>query len=137
MSEFISFAGDALSGLVYGWPVTVVLCVLCVIGVLRQAKSEQRNWGRLTRWIGLLTFCPVLILVAGVVWAGAEKYPSAQYWRSSVAIGLLGLEVVIALIAIIRCKGARFLMTGAGSMLVWCSWWCLFIASMSIVDDWL
>lgn len=137
MGYFFWLAEQATSGLVYGWPLTVGLLVALAIGIATALKSGHRPWSGLLLWTALLCAFPLLILAAGTIWAGAEQHHSTSHWRSYSVFGLLLGGAVVAVVAVVRSRGSRLATSALAALVLWYSWWCSFVAGMSIVDDWL
>lgn len=136
-SYFFWLAEQAVDALLHIWPVTALLSLVVLGGGILAIRAKKIEGFRVVRWTLPQVLFPILILLAGAVWAGAEKYPQPSSWRSMLVLGIAILAAVVGVVATIRAKGARVLVGGISGFLLWCSFWCLFFAGMSIADDWI
>jgi len=136
-STFFWLTEQAASGLIVLWPVSVSIFALFISSVLIARKRKNTPWRIVALWAVLLWIFPFLILLAGTLWAGAEKYPSPTEWHGYSIVAIAVVQVVFAAVAVFRVAEARLLMFTIGCSAVWFSFWCLFLAGMSIADDWI
>ena len=131
------FAEEAYGGMMYVWPITAGILVIVAIGAIASIKSKNARWTELSLWGFLLFSFPFLIIAFGIIWAGSESDPNTSSWRSIIVNGTAVVEAFLAVVAVIRARGVRLLMTGVIALHLWFTFWCLFMAGMSIADDWI
>ena len=136
MSQFFWLTSQALDGLRYWWPITVVLSLLVVIAVVHTFLFKRSQF----RKIHLFTFSPLLLSMLVLVWGSAMAHHGlgrGPAWASNVVgiLWLLQIPLTIALIYFMR--GVRLFATAVLLFELWFGSLCSFMAAMSVSNVWL
>ena len=122
--------------LIPGWPFAIAVLGILAVGVVRPSGSGQRAGARGIAAFGMLLVWPLVVLLWGAIafnWSPRGKPLWPQYIAALLALG----EGVLALALVRRYRMVAgyaippFLVGTAGTLLA------LFIAFMSIVNDWI
>ena len=132
----------SLEGMVFApvfpwfWPVIAVIVVAAwSIGRLPiTVEVPRRRWSELC--------IPYLFPVAILVWANAlaeslEGKPSGWYWQELGIFVLLLLQVVAIVWLLVRHRGRLYPALAAAAVAVWWSGGAIFVAEMTVYNDWL
>jgi hypothetical protein len=130
----ISYMGwllvQAWDGLFYIWPVSTVLLALIVVTLAHTGLNREAALRR-HFWYGLLPLGGILsILLAGAICA---ENPAMTIWPD---MGMV-FTLLLAGAALYKSKDIWPLSASLCSFLVWFSFWCWFVAVMSITGDWM
>lgn len=127
MDEFLGLSGDVLDGLLYTWPITLILILLViaagVVGIKRGANARQLC----TPFVPFVA--PVVLLALGVIFRNAGN--------DQVLYGAIFGFLVLAIYATWKAQGMRLYALAAVSLIAHITFWSAFVASMSISGDWL
>lgn len=137
LERFFWFAGQALGWVLHTWPEMFVILFVIGIGASMSAPISAVKGFRLWTWLASAWVWPVLILVAAVVWAGAEKNISGPHWRSQIVLSIIFVQTGSGIVATYACRGRRWLVGGVQALSLCYSSGCVLLASMSIAEDWL
>jgi hypothetical protein len=141
--RFLLFSRWALDGLLWAWPVTLIL-VCGVAGglVLATRRGGPIVWRSFAAQV-LLLLVPVATLVLGSVYACENCSPSSlgQGVRHYAALRVVNVLFVLQLAwagwFVYSSRGARIVALFWQALFVWCTLCAGFIAGMSISGDWL
>ena len=136
LNEFFWLFGQANSGLVYAWPITVLLTAVIVAGVIVPKKRPRRSWRRYALLTAPLVASPFVVLASGAIWAKAAAYPKEAPGVWTFVLGFMALEVLYSIFAVFKSKDSRLLMLGTSLFVLHYTFWSYFIAGMAIADDW-
>jgi hypothetical protein len=123
-------SGQALSGLLYLWPVTLVLVSMLVLAVFRDYSGGRLKYGRRMFYLLLPAIGTFIILVMGSVF---EHQPSMAY----LLYVAFGVAVLLAITSVVVLRSAWMTSGSMSLCLLWYSFWCWFVSTMSITGDWL
>lgn len=127
MDEFLGLSGDVLDGLLYTWPITLLLILLViaagVVGIKRGANARQLC----TPFAPLVA--PVVLLVFGVMFGNTGN--------DQILYGAVFGFLFLAVYAIWKAQGMRLYALAAVSLIAHITFWSAFVAAMSISGDWL
>jgi hypothetical protein len=143
MGTFVRFAGWALDGLAWAWPVTATILLGLAGAALHARQRIQTTVGwRSARHLATLAV-PAAILALGT-WCACENCtPSSlgparrDLWATWVVDGLLGVQLIAAGWLVWKAHPVRLVSAMFQLLLLWYSFWASFIAAMSISGDWL
>src|SRR5213592_3054753 len=112
---FLWLFRQAADGLLYMWPVTVALCCMLSVAVLR-SRSKAKARPRGGWWLQLTPLgVPIAVLALGTVFACENCSPSSlgqgvrHIWAGHVVDALLLLQLVGAIWLVRLAVGRRFI----------------------------
>lgn len=134
---FFWLAEQAFSGLVFAWPITVILLALVVatfIAAMRRRRLALNN----AAWSLLPIVVPFTLLTWGVVFKQTGLDENLELtWQAKALYVLLVGQIPVAVLAIWRAVNARLLAAATAAFISHYSVWAAFVAGMSVTDDWL
>ncbi|PYU88217.1 MAG: hypothetical protein DMG08_26330 [Acidobacteria bacterium] len=140
---FLWLFRQAADGLLYMWPVTVALCCMLSVAVLR-SRSKAKARPRGGWWLQLTPLgVPIAVLALGTVFACENCSPSSlgqgvrHIWAMHAVDVLLVIHLTGAVGLVMLAEGARLVSSALQAILLWCSFWASFLAGMSMSGDWL
>ena len=133
-------AEQAMSALLYWWPVTLTLVVgfVLTLAVYSPIVGPRAHFCRRH----LLVLTPLAVVVLILVWGTAMEHPvtsptPASSWPSYVVFALLILQLLISVWVVWAMKGYRWFSVFIVALEQWFGLACAFVASMSVTGDWL
>ena len=120
----------AFSGIIYYWPITLLLLAFVVSSGLFAARKHSLNFGK----IYLLLFIP--FLSSPVLWilgAYFREQPQCLKFIQATFIAFIATSVVLIALS----KAARLFVTAVVLLLLWGGLMSAFVAGMSVTGDWL
>jgi len=129
---------QAASGLLYFWPVTLVLAGVVVAVGVRSAKRQDLTV-RCLVWSIVPGLVPLVLLVWGTLFERADSGRAFGDlgWRSNAVTVLLVAIVPLVAFVVWRVKQCRWFATACGALAAWSSVWAAFVAGMSVTGDWI
>jgi hypothetical protein len=137
MESLYFLAKQAISGLLYAWPVSLVLTLAVVLSMFvayRHGGGVVRNVG----WCLLPIVFPLALLMWGTVfrWSNGDPYPVSTWIEYGLAAIFL-LQLPVAVVVVRRARGARMLVSASFLFVGHLSCWAAFTSIMSVTGDWL
>jgi hypothetical protein len=134
---FFWLAEQAFSGLLFAWPITVILLAL-VAATFIAAIGKHRLAVSNAAWSLLPIVVPLTLLAWGVVFkqTGLDANLNLTWQAKAVYVLLVG-QIPVAVLAIWRAVNARLLAAATAAFISHYSVWAAFVAGMSVTDDWL
>ncbi len=138
MSHIVFFFRQALSLLVYVWPVTLVLSAAAFWSAVSLERSGRigSDQVRLVLIASALTLLCIPI-VAIVFWADSDGHTSPGA-LGSMMVGLLTFAYAMAIVvALFQAKGHRLALAAIAALLGWANVGGIIVALMAVTADWL
>ena len=140
LEGFAWLGKQALSGLIFFWPVTLVLVIaLLVTGeVAARKKHVQEALRSRLLWIQLII--PIFIITLGTLCARADRSLESlggKRWAANLVFGFMTLELIITTITIFRPRAYRALAIALSAFMAWISAWATIVSLASITGNWL
>jgi hypothetical protein len=126
-------AEQAISALLYFWPVTLVLAVAFAIALA--LKSPFTISGSFRRR-HLSVFLPLLVTLLILIW-GTVMHDSQTSWPDYIVDALVITQFSVGIWVIWFMKGYRWFSVFAVALQQWLGLACAFVAGMSVTGDWL
>lgn len=130
ISYFFWLADQASGGLTYIWQVTACIVVSCLISLIYVIKIRNEILLNQLKFIPLPIVGTLLILLVGVLFEKKEAFVFTTYLGVAVTIILIGLSIF-------KSKRAWPISVSSSAFILWFSFWCWFVSTMSITGDWL
>lgn len=124
-------ADQAIGGLLYIWPVSVIFLAFLVASLVYTFCTGAWSSSKEVVLVLVPLLGPIAILTSGVV----LKERGVSY--SLVPAALFAVNGVLCLYSIWRSPTVRVVTVAASLFVIWYSFWCWFVAGMSIGGDWL
>ena len=115
---------------VFLWPVSILMLLLLLIGIIRGADLPPANWKRALLLAGSMLLFPGLILGLGCVWRAEIAFSLNRGWLSYSLLAILLLQVVSSAVAVVRSRGSRLLVGALLAADLWYSVCCTFAANI-------
>lgn len=130
MKYLIWITGEACSGLLYYWPVTLILVALVLTSLIAAIIKKEPSIIKNSTIAALPLLGTVLILVSGSFFKQNREFGF---------VPLVGALFVVFLtpLAIYRTKKTWFLSLSISALIWWFSLHSLLMSAMSIADDWM
>jgi CDP-diglyceride synthetase len=122
----------AFSVVVYAWFISVPLFAACVIATVRAWRVGDRDGRAKIRGLRALYCFPAFMLILGTIF---RKHPAV--WLNYGVWGFMILLVCLGIVLVVRLRGVRLAASSHMLVVIWLSLCSLFVAGMSISDDWL
>jgi len=138
VNYFIWLADQALSGMLYIWPVSLAVLIAFVIALVLNNPFRKKHVDvRLSLlWIPLAL--TISILLSGTLLQnelqGASK---VSEWPMYLILGLYIAHIPLNGYLIYSLRGFRLVASATTALQVYISFWALFVAGMAISGDWL
>jgi len=137
MTDFFWLTKQAWSAVIYFWPTTLTVLLVLVAALCISARSLLRHglWPMLLMVSPLLV--PFIILAWGSIMHHDDFHTAAPSWPMYVLVAFLLISVCFFGFVIWRAVGLRWLALAIVLCSAWFSLCAVFIASMSLQNDWL
>jgi hypothetical protein len=130
MRYYLWLGDQALSGLTYAWPVSLLVLALLLAAVIADVSRQRFS-------VGVRSFCLFLPLVGTcLVLASGALLEKKQHLFFLPYVGL-GACVVLSGIAVFQNRKMWMTASAISLCVLWYSLWCGFVSVMSITGDWL
>jgi len=133
---FLWLTSQVINGLLYGWPITLILLVF--IGVASSYQFPFKPSRFSVKY--LLVFLPLLLSLVLLVWGALMAHHGngkAPAWPANV-VGLLSLLHILAVALVMRLmKGYRWFAASVLLFELWIAFFCNLIAAMSVSNVWM
>ena len=137
--RYLWIASQAFYGLIYFWPVTLVLLILICATAIQYIPRESFR----LKLRHLLIFSPLLVIIGtlslGVIlrhsYKDAGTHPPS--WPLVLVWILFWVQIPLAVFIGYKLKEIRWLAVAIITLEDWYALWCGFLADMCVTDDWL
>ena len=123
-------AGQAFNGLTYIWQVSIVLLAAFLACVAYDIKQHKLTINIKLLYLPLPLLGSVVILLSGATFRGTQQYEILTLIGFAISIGLSATSIAVL-------RKAWRTAAAVGVLSCWYSFWCSFVAAMSISGDWL
>jgi hypothetical protein len=137
--RLVALALAAWEGVEWLWYVSLPLFLLALGGVIWLARIS-RPTSRALWLLGATAFLSCLcILLFGALWYADPSVYAPE--RTKLPENILLVLISVVFLAHLRCvvfaRSQRLAATSIAMLSLWCSYWCAFVASMSVTGMWL
>jgi hypothetical protein len=129
-SYFFWLAGQAFGGVIYFWPVSLVLSAALIASMAMDVKRGRMKANRRIAWLAMPMLGTILMLVVGVVFEKREAMAFLPYV-------VLAIVFALCVWTVYKSRGFRITAAAVSLQILWLSLWCGFVTVMSITGDWL
>lgn len=130
MKYSIWMVEQAFSGLLYLWPVTILLLTASTVGLIVALIKYPQKF-RKTVALNLLPLLGTMaILASGAIFEKDEEFVFVPYLGGLLVIVLIG-------VAIFKQRNFLYAALPISAFLVWVSFWFWLVSVMSIIGDWM
>lgn len=141
VNQYYWFASQAFGGLTYFWPVTLCILVAIPVTAIKYFRVEKVRFS----FRYLFIFTPLLLIIANLSIGvflpfsyvnnqGASKPPS---WPSSLIMILFWVQILLGSIIGYKLREIRWLAVAIIVLQVWYALHCSFLATMSVIGNWI
>ena len=126
---FSWLAGQAWRSLFYIWPVTAALSILLaaalVFAIVRNRESLIKN----KKFLFFPLAGTVMALLTGTIIENKAHFELAASLSA-------GLTILLSGMSIYKTKGIRAVSVTGTALILWFTFWCIAVSSVSIVSGW-
>ena len=137
LHNFFWLMKQVWSGITYSGPISLTMASVAIIALALNNPFVYRNYTH--KHLLLLTpfFLTFLLLLIGAIFAHNDSQSSAPEWPATLLTFIALVHIPLAAFLIWKMKGFRWATVALCPIQIWCSYWALFVASMSVTGDWL
>ena len=141
LNQYYWHASQAFEGLIYVWPVTLVLLLFICSTAINYIWVEKKYRLSLRH---IFIFSPLLVIIGTLSLGIFLRYsyienpgtrpPSMPHILVQI---LFWVQIPLAFFIGYKLKEIRWLAVAIITLEIWYALWCTFLADMSVTDDWL
>ncbi len=123
---------QGLDGLIYFWYVTLILVLMLCLSIYLMYRKKIKFPKKRLYFLLYPLFLPVIISLLGSIFYDTQ-YAGIGY----LPVFLFFSDFIYSAILIYKFKDYRLFLFSFFGLLIWLTFWVLFVAGMSIANDWM